>query len=114
MKQLGDVTEIKEKEKNCPKTFNNVRCERQYGWEIGRAGEQTRPGHADTPIVLKGQFLCTHASLSYLNIERNVCNSDSLTHEIYFFYWSQDRAMPRISCHCWTQMEMTTLGAVHK
>ena len=61
---VWDVTEIKEKEKNCPKTFNNVRCERQYGWEIGRAGEQTRPGQADTPIVLKGQFLCTHASLS--------------------------------------------------
>ena len=23
--------------------------------------------------------------------------------------WSQDRAMPRISCHCWSQKEKTTL-----
>ena len=33
---------------------------RQYGWKIDRAGQQTRPGQADTPIV-KGMFL-------YLNI----------------------------------------------
>ena len=64
MKQLGDVTENEEKDKIGPKTFNNVRCERQYGWEIARAGEQTRSGQADTPIVLKGMFLCTHVHMN--------------------------------------------------
>ena len=57
MKQLGDVTENEEKDKIGPKTFNNVRRERQYGWKIGRAGQQTWPGQADTPILPNGMFL---------------------------------------------------------